>query len=136
MARGKIEGRGHLPLIAAIAHQTAIAPRTQRQRHGIEQNGFPGAGFTRQHRQAAAKGQVQPLYENNVADRQLNQHGTRQDLAAMLRLMAASQDLASSRGSSPPVCSSLTESAYHRLSGKLCPSTAAAAWASFARPME
>ena len=75
MAGGKIESRGNLPLVAAIAHQAAIAARTERQRHGIKQNRFPCAGFASQHRQPVAKGQVQPLNEHDVADRQLNQHG-------------------------------------------------------------
>ena len=45
------------------------------------------------------------------------------------------QELVFSRGSWPPLFSSLTESLYHWLSGKLCPRTAAAVCASSTMPM-
>ncbi len=57
-----------------MAHEAGIAAAAERQRKGIEQDGFAGAGFTGQHRQAAGKFDIEPFDQDDVTDRQTGQH--------------------------------------------------------------
>ncbi|MGY4473003.1 hypothetical protein ACVILL_000417 [Bradyrhizobium sp. USDA 3364] len=74
MPLGDIEHGGHLPLLGAMAHQSGIAAAAERQRKGIEQDGFAGAGFAGQHRQATGKFDIEPFDQDDVTDRQTRQH--------------------------------------------------------------
>ena len=74
MALRNIEHRGDLALLHAVAHQTRIAAAAERQRKGIEQDGFAGAGFAGQHREATGKFDIEPLDQDDVADRKTRQH--------------------------------------------------------------
>ena len=69
-----IEHRGDLALLHAVAHQAGIAAPAERQREGIEQDGFAGAGFAGQHRKAAGKLDIEPFDQDDVTDRQTRQH--------------------------------------------------------------
>ncbi len=75
MAASHIENRRHLALVQTMTHKPAIAAPAQRQRQTVEQNGFPRPGLARQNRQAAFEAEVQPLDQNDIADRQLAKHG-------------------------------------------------------------
>ena len=75
MAGGDVEGRDHLPLLGALAHQPRVAAPAQRQREGIEQDRLAGAGLAGQHRQAGGKIDVQPVDQDDVADRKPCEHG-------------------------------------------------------------
>ena len=77
MIGGKIEGRRHLTLQLAFAHQRAVATPAERQRESVKQNGFARAGFARQHGQPGARLQVQPVDQHNVANGELNEHRLR-----------------------------------------------------------
>ena len=53
--RSAIEHGGDLALLGALAHQRRVAARAERQREGIEQDRFAGAGLAGQHRQARSR---------------------------------------------------------------------------------
>ena len=65
-----VEDGGDLALLGAMADQAGVAARAERQRQGIEQDGFAGAGLAGQHRQARGEVDVQPLDQDDIADRQ------------------------------------------------------------------
>ena len=71
-----VEHGGDLALLRAVAHQGGIAAAAERQREGIEQDRFAGAGFAGQHRKAAGKFDIETFDQDDVADRQARQHGT------------------------------------------------------------
>src|SRR3954454_23654144 len=74
MPAGNVEGRGDLALLHAVAHQAGVAAPAQRQREGVEQDGFSGAGLPGQHREAAGKLDIEPFDQDDVTDRQTRQH--------------------------------------------------------------
>ena len=69
-----VEDGRHLALSRAVADQRGIAARAERQRQGIKQDGFAGAGLAGQDREAGRKIDVQPLDQDDIADRQAGQH--------------------------------------------------------------
>ena len=75
MALGHVEHRGHLPLLRAMADEARIAAAAERERKGIEQNRFAGAGLSGQHRKPAGKFDIEAFDQDDVTDRQTRQHG-------------------------------------------------------------
>jgi hypothetical protein len=71
----EIENRRHLPLHRARAHERAIAAPAQCQRQRIEQDGLARAGFARENGKALPETKVQPLDQNDIADREPGEHG-------------------------------------------------------------
>ena len=69
-----VEDSRHLALGRAVADQGGIAARAERQRQGIKQDGFAGAGLAGEDREAGRKIDVQPLDQDDIADRQAGQH--------------------------------------------------------------
>lgn len=51
MREWQIERRGHLPLGLSVTDKPPVTPPSKGERKGIEQDGFTGAGLTRQHAQ-------------------------------------------------------------------------------------
>ncbi len=74
MALGDVEGGRHLALLRAMADQARIAAAAERQREGIEQDGFARAGLAGQHREATGKFDIEPFDQDDVTDRQTRQH--------------------------------------------------------------
>lgn len=74
MGLGDIEAGGDLAVLGAVADQRGIAAAAERQREGIEQNRFAGAGLAGQHRKATGKLDVEPLDQHDIADRQAGKH--------------------------------------------------------------
>ncbi|KAF0119280.1 MAG: hypothetical protein FD152_4532, partial [Xanthobacteraceae bacterium] len=70
-----VEDGGHLPLVLAMADESGIATGAERQRSGVEEDGLAGAGLTRQHGESLGEGQIEPVDQDDVADRKLNEHG-------------------------------------------------------------
>src|SRR5436305_8062157 len=100
MSPGNIEGRCDLALLDAVAHQPGIAAPAQRQRKGIEQDGFAGAGFAGQHREAPGKLDIEPFDQDDVTDRQTRQHaGSVPD--GVVRTYSSSRRESVKRSSSP-----------------------------------
>ena len=64
-----------LPLLDPMAHQAGVAARTKRQREGIEQDRFPGAGLAGEHREAGCELHVEAIDQDDVADREAGKHG-------------------------------------------------------------
>ena len=77
--RRKLEGRGHLSLLGAVADQGGIAAGAEGEREGVEQNRFAGAGFAGQHGEARGQIDVEPIDQDDVADRKPGQHGESDD---------------------------------------------------------
>jgi hypothetical protein len=56
-------------LLGPLAHQPGIAARAEREGKGVEQDRFARTGLAAQHRKASGKIDIQPVDENDVADR-------------------------------------------------------------------
>ena len=69
-----IEHGDDLALLRAVAHQAGVAAAAERQRKGIEQDRFARAGFAGQYRQPFGEFDIEPLDQDDVADRQTRQH--------------------------------------------------------------
>ncbi len=74
MAGRQIEHGRNLPLTNALTDERAIAARPKRERKGIKQDGFTGAGLTRKHRQAAIELKIELFDQHDVADSELSEH--------------------------------------------------------------
>ena len=74
MALGDVESGRHLALLRAMADQARIAAAAERQREGIEQDGFARAGLAGQHREATGEFDIEPFDQDDVTDRQTRQH--------------------------------------------------------------
>jgi hypothetical protein len=74
MAGRQIEHGCDLPLTHALADKRAIAARAKRERKGIEEDGFTGAGLTRKHREAAIELKIELFDQHDVADSELSEH--------------------------------------------------------------
>ena len=70
-----VEGGDHLALLGAFAHQRRFAAGAERQRKGVEQDRFAGAGLAGQRGKAGAEIDVQAVDQNDVADGEASQHG-------------------------------------------------------------
>jgi hypothetical protein len=70
-----IEYGGHLALFDALPYQRLIAAPSQSQRESIEQNRFPRAGLPCEHGKAIGKINIEPVYQDNIADRKSGEHG-------------------------------------------------------------
>ena len=68
MALGKLEGRDHLALFGALAHQSRLTARAKRERKRIEQDRLPGAGLAGQRGKAGAEIDVQAIDQDDIAD--------------------------------------------------------------------
>ncbi len=69
-----VEDRRHLSLRFAVPDEAAVAARAEGEREGIEQDGLAGAGFTREDAEALREMKLEPVDQDDVADRQLDQH--------------------------------------------------------------
>ena len=132
MALVELEGRGDLALLHPVPHQAGVAARAERQREGVEQNRLAGSGLAGEHRKPAGELDVEALDQNDVADRESDEHESQPRPSFLKALLI--QELWVSCGSSPPDFTSRYASLYQGLSGKLWPSTAAAVCASSTMP--
>ena len=74
MALRHIEHGRDLALLGAMTHQARIAPAAERERKGVEQNGFARAGLAGQNRKTTGKLDIEPFDQDDVTDRQTRQH--------------------------------------------------------------
>ena len=74
MALRHVEHRGDLALLGAVTDEARVAAAAERQREGIEQDGFARAGFPGQHRQPTGKLDIEPFDQDDVTDRKTRQH--------------------------------------------------------------
>ena len=81
----ELEDRGHLALLGAFAHQRRFAARAEREREGIEQDRFAGAGLAGQRREAGAEIDVEPVDQDDVADGEPGEHGDAADSESIVR---------------------------------------------------
>ena len=75
MARTDFEDGRHLPLLGALAYQRLVAAAAQRQREGIQQDRLAGAGLAGQHGEVRGEIDVEPVDQDDVADRKTGEHG-------------------------------------------------------------
>ncbi len=119
-----VEDGRHLPLRFPVPDEAAIAAPAERQGEGIKQDRFPGAGLAREDAQPGREVQLEPIDQDNVADRELCQHPAEvyrfsPTVRVRPRKLRLIHDPASSRGSRPPDRRSACASLYQGLSGKL-----------------
>ncbi|MNS68577.1 hypothetical protein D3C72_1018610 [compost metagenome] len=69
------ESGSNLPLFFTVAHKAAVATAAKRQRETIEKNGFARTRLARQHGKACLETEVKPFDQNDIANRELDQHG-------------------------------------------------------------
>ncbi len=128
----ELEGCDDLTLLRSVPHQAGVPARPERQREGIEQDRLAGPGLAGEHREARSELDVEALDQDDVADRESDQHESQPRPSFLKALLI--QEPSVSRGSSPPDFTSRYASLYQGLSGKLWPSTAAAVCASSTMP--
>ena len=75
MVARQVEDGADLALRLAMAHEPAIAAAAERQCESVEEDGFAGAGLAGQHAEPVPKREVETVDQDNVANRQLDQHG-------------------------------------------------------------
>jgi len=71
---GEVEYGGHITLAGPVAHQRAVAAAAEGQRQGIEENRLAGTGLAGEHRHSGTKIDSETLDQNDVADRQGDEH--------------------------------------------------------------
>ncbi|QTK78021.1 hypothetical protein AT6N2_C0053 [Agrobacterium tumefaciens] len=69
------ESGRHLPLVFAVAHEAAVPAPAKGKRKTVKQNGFARTRLARQHGKARLETEVEPFDENDIANRELDQHG-------------------------------------------------------------
>ena len=74
MVWSEIEHGRDLALLLAVAHEAPVAAAAQRQRESVEQDRFPRAGLAGEHAQAVPEGELEPVDQDDVADRELDEH--------------------------------------------------------------
>lgn len=72
--RGDVEGRCNLGLVATGAHDAGIGALAQRQRQGIDEDRLAGPGFPSQGAKTGRKFELQPVDDDEIADRKVAQH--------------------------------------------------------------
>ena len=74
MGARQIEGGRHLALLGPVAHQRSVAAGAERQREGVEQDGFAHVGLAGQHRKTGRDVEIEAVDQDDVADREAGQH--------------------------------------------------------------
>ena len=77
MVARQFERRRHLALLRALPHQRGIAARAERQRKGVEQDRLAGAGLAGEHGRPDGEIDVEPIDQDDVADREPGEHAGR-----------------------------------------------------------
>ena len=75
MIRLDVEGGRDLPLRGALAHQGRVAAPAEREREGVEQDRLAGPGLAGEHRQAGRAIDIEPLDQDDIANRKTGEHG-------------------------------------------------------------
>ena len=70
----QFEGRRHLALRLAVAHQTTVAARAERQRQRVQKNRFPRAGLAGEDRQPGRELKIQLIDQHHVANGEARKH--------------------------------------------------------------
>ena len=81
-ARGGVvrdgEGGGDFGALGAVPHDLGARATAGGEQQGVYENGFAGAGFAGQHRQAGGELQLGGVDDREIADLDMQQHGGRQ----------------------------------------------------------
>jgi hypothetical protein len=75
VVRAQVEHRRDLPLRLSVTHEAPVAPAPEGQREGVEQDRLPRAGLAGEDAQSLPEVELEPVDEDDVADRELDQHG-------------------------------------------------------------
>ena len=76
MVGGDVEDGGHLALRLAFAHERTVAARPQREREGVEQDRLARPRLAGENRHSRPEVEIETVDEDNIADRQVDEHGT------------------------------------------------------------
>jgi hypothetical protein len=58
----------------AVAHEAAVAAGAEGEREGVEKDRFAGAGFAGENREPLVEVELDPVDQDDVADRELREH--------------------------------------------------------------
>ena len=86
---GLRERRGDRGLRGTLADQRAVGAAAEREADRIEQDRLAGAGLAGQHAEPAGELEVEPLDQDEVADREAGQHGAGRSVRALAHPAAA-----------------------------------------------
>src|SRR4029434_10259785 len=75
MIAGNLERRSNLTLLRTLPHQRLIPAPAQGQSKGIEQDRLARTGLAGKHGKLVRKVDVEPVDQNDVADRKSGEHG-------------------------------------------------------------
>jgi hypothetical protein len=70
-----VEDSRHLSLRFTVPDEASVASPAQGQRKGIKEDGLTGTRLTCEDAQALAEVKLKLVDKNDIADRQLDQHG-------------------------------------------------------------
>src|SRR5690606_8429147 len=73
--RGGAEDGGDISAVCPLTDGGGIAPAAQCQGQGVDENGFTGAGFTREHGEPRLETELGVVDDDEIADVQGEQHG-------------------------------------------------------------
>ena len=68
------ESGADLGTFRSVTHRAAVGPAAHGEEQGVDQDGFAGARFTREHGEAAAELEFDGLHDGEVTDLQVRQH--------------------------------------------------------------
>lgn len=74
MVGGKVEDGRDLPLRLPVPDERAVSARAEGESEGVEEDGFAGARLAGQDAQSRRETQIEPVDQDDVADRKLRQH--------------------------------------------------------------
>src|SRR5262245_62064209 len=75
MIAGNLERRSNLTLLRTLPHQRLVPTPAQGQNKGIEQDRLARTGLAGKHGKLVRKVDVEPVDQNDVADRKSGEHG-------------------------------------------------------------
>ena len=73
-SRGVSKLAATCPCALVVADEAAVAAAAEGQREGVEEDGLAGPGLAGQDAEAVGEVQLQPVDQDDVADRKLDQH--------------------------------------------------------------
>ena len=77
-----LEHGDDLALLQPLAHQSLVAAAAERQREGVQQDRFAGAGLAGQHGKVPGEIDVEPVDQDDIADGETSEHS---DLVSKIR---------------------------------------------------
>ena len=95
--RADLENGGDLALLHALPHQRLVAARAQSQRKGVKQDRLAGAGLAGEHGKPVGEIDIEPVDQDNVADRKSGEHAAGNPVRRLADLLSLKTRMAGTR---------------------------------------